>query len=162
MKSAKWPFRAINSSYFPTSDKVPLLITAMMSTCGKYVIPCVTRILVYKDVEDTVILHISNCHYQVKYMPLKLYCIVFLLCHWSNLCFRFRMTSALSPEARVETSLGDAVRTFLIHYREMYLSCYVAVWSNDFLKYVFPNMSIHSTEWIIQQVDVFVLIYCSS
>ena len=31
---------------------VPLLITAMMSTCGKYVMPCVTRILVYNDVED--------------------------------------------------------------------------------------------------------------
>ena len=52
MKSAKWPFRAINPSYFPTSDMVPLLITAMMSTCGKYVMPCVTRILVYKDVEN--------------------------------------------------------------------------------------------------------------
>ena len=52
MKSAKWPFLAINSSYFPTSDMVPLLITAMMSTCGKYVMPCVTRILVYQDKVD--------------------------------------------------------------------------------------------------------------
>ena len=76
------------------------------------------------------------------------------------------MTPALGLKATkggpIAYVLVDAVRAFLVHYREMYLFCYIAVWSDDFLKYVFPNMSIHSTEWIIQQVDVFVLIHSSS
>ena len=40
----------------------------MMSTCGKYVIPCVTRILVYKDVEDMsfIVYLIVITHYKIS------------------------------------------------------------------------------------------------
>ena len=40
-----------------------------------------------------------------------------------------------------------------------YLSLEHAVWSDDFVKNVFSNMGVDSTEGIIQKVDVCVLVH---
>ena len=47
MNSAKAPSCDISSSQVPVSDIVPLSNTTILSTLGKYVIPCVTNSLVY-------------------------------------------------------------------------------------------------------------------
>ena len=40
----------------------------------------------------------------------------------------------------------------------MYLSLEHPLWSDDLIKDMFPNMRVHSTQWIIQQVHISILV----
>ncbi len=43
-----------------------------------------------------------------------------------------------------------------------YLSFKHSVWTNDLIKDVFPNMRVYGTERVVQEVDIGLLVHCTS